>query len=122
MIRELIKKLDLSTWQADKKSLYYMAIALVVALFVFACLLYYMSFIPKPITVIDEEALMKLKRQKMIERQLQELNEARGKVKPLTAKEIQSQLKDLNNARQLSQPLTEQDIQKQLDELNKLRQ
>jgi hypothetical protein len=111
----------MSIGKLDKKSLYCLAIVLAVALFAFACLLYYISLIPKSATAINEGALMQLKRQKIIEQQLQALNETRGEVKPLTEKETQSQLKDLNTARQPSQPLTEQDIQKQLDELNKLR-
>ena len=107
----------ISIRKLDKKSFYYLGIVLAAALFVFVGLLYYI-FLIQPTTTIDEEALIKLKRQKMIEQQLQGLNEVRGEVKPLTEKEIQSQLKELDKARSSSQPLIKEEIQKQLKELN----
>jgi len=112
--------MDTTIKKPDKKSLCYLAIVLAIALLVFAELLYYIYFISKPGPAI-EEVSETLQRQRIIERQLQELNELKGETEPLTKKEIQNQLKDLNKVRQSSQPLTEQEIQKQLEELNKLR-
>ena len=68
-----------------------------------------------------EQIPEEVKRQRMIERQLRELDALRADIKPLTEKEVQSQLKELEDLRTEIKPLSNEEIQRQLEELNMAR-
>lgn len=103
----------------DKKSLFYLAIVLFIAILIVFGVLYYYSKIEFKET--EKEILIKPKKESIIKQQLKELERLRGETQPLTEKEIQDQIKELNQARQKTQPLSQEEIQKQIEELNKLR-
>jgi len=112
--------MNLSFQKPDKKSFCYLAIILAAAILVIAgCFWYYRSLRIEP--GIGEEALEKLKQERIIKQQLEELERLREATSPLTEEEIQSQLRELEKLRQETESLSERETQTQLEELEKLR-
>ncbi len=89
----MIKKLG-------KDSLIYLGIILVIAIVLCISFFYYCSLTSEPEPEIEEGAFEELKQKRIISQQLQELNELRGDVEPLTDEEIQKQLEELNNLKE----------------------
>lgn len=81
----------------DKKSLWYLGVVLLIAILAGVGFFYYFSLAPE--VSLDEEMFKELQRQKMIKKQLQELEELRGDVEPLTEEEIQKQIEELDKLR-----------------------
>lgn len=81
---------------ADKKSLQYLAIVLLIAILVGLGLFYYLSLMPK--TEIEEDITEKLReaRRAKIVKQLEELEKQKEEIPPLPREEILRQLKELN--------------------------
>ena len=101
----------------DKKSLLYLGIVFTIAVLVLFAVFYYGSQMPEQQKIVT---LKKLEKEKVIQQQLQELDQLKEEAQLLTEEEIQDQLKELEQIQQGIQSLTEEEIQKQLKELNKL--
>ena len=101
----------------DKQSILYLIIVIVIAVLVCIGFFYYRSLISEP--EIEDGALEELKRERIIKKQLEELNALIVEMSPLTEKEIEDQVKNLDKGMP-GEALTEEQIQAQLDQLNKL--
>ncbi len=74
----------------------------------------------QPLPMVEEKPFLE-QEQRIIEKQLRELEGLREEAHPLTEKEIKAQLKELEKLRQKRKLLSQEEIQKQLEELEKLR-
>jgi len=101
----------------DRKSLWYLGIVLIIAIVVCVGFFYYYSRVPE--ISVDEELFKEVKRQKIIKKQLEELDVLMREMPPLTKKEIEGQIKNLEKGMPRS-ALTEEEIQGQLNQLDKL--
>lgn len=79
----------------DKQSILYLIIVVIIAIIVCLGLFYYFSKRPVLEITVDEEAFKELRRQKIVN-QLEELENSKEEIPPLSSEEIQKQLKELN--------------------------
>ncbi|MBT9171541.1 MAG: hypothetical protein DDT18_01924 [Actinobacteria bacterium] len=116
--KTMLPKLD--KIKLDKKSLIYLGVV-ILAFIIAIGLIWYYSRIPvgpEPEKFVPEKS----EEERIIEQQLEALEELRAEAPPLSEEEIQTQVKELEKLQPEQKPLSEQEIQKQLEELEKLRE
>lgn len=105
-------------FKPDKKSLLYLGIVIAAAILVIFLIWYFARVSEMPEKLVPE----KPEKERIIEQQLEELEQLREDTATPTEKEIKTQLKELEKLRQKTKPLSQEEIQKQLEEFNKLRE
>ncbi len=81
----------------DKKSFLYLSVVIIAAILVCVGSFYYLSQIPEETMY---PVLQSEKKEEIIDKQLQELEQLKGETQLLTEEEIQKQLEELNKLRQ----------------------